>query len=122
MMVKVDTEDQDDEQLVRVRLEDVLNLSIAKFEVQAKNHVLKEIKYMDSCVMVYSWIWTLCTRATQDKLKTVPGFADIERAKKFIQPIMAIKGITLQFKSNKDLSTALMRSLSCIFKCRQGPT
>ena len=46
------------------KIEDVSNLPIVRFKVQAKNHALKEIKHMDSCVKVYSWIWTLCTQAT----------------------------------------------------------
>ena len=71
---------------------------------------------------VYSWIWPLCTQATQGKLKTVTGFAKTGVTKDFINLNVAIKGITLQFKSSKDLSTALIRSLARIFKCRQGPT
>ena len=84
---------KDEAEPVRVKLEGMSNLSIVKFEVQAKNHALKEIKYVDSCVKVYSWIWILCTQATQDKLKTVPGFTDIEKAKDFIQLIVALEGI-----------------------------
>ena len=51
----------DEEATVCVKLEDVSNLSIIISEVQAKNHALKEIKYADSCVKLYSWIWTLYT-------------------------------------------------------------
>ena len=86
--------------------------------MHAKSHVQKEIKYMDTCVKVYSWIWTLCTQATRDKLKTVPEFTDIKRKKDFIQLTVIIKGITLHFESNKDLLTALTCSLARIIKCR----
>ena len=98
----------------RVKLEDGTNLAIVRFEVQAKNHPQKEIKYVDSCVKVYSWICALCTR---NKLKTVPGFAETETAKDFIKLNVVIKVVTLQFESNKDLLTALTCSLTRIFKC-----
>ena len=122
-MVKVEAKNKDDEeQFVHVKPEVVPSLSIVTFEVQAKNLALKIIKYVDSCVKVYSCIWTLCTQATRDKLKTFPGFTDTKRAKDFIQLTIAIKEITLQFESNKDLLTALTRSLSRILECQQGPT
>ena len=57
----VDAEDEDDEQLVCMKLEDMSDLSIVWFEVQGKTHTLKEIKYVDSCVKVYSSILTLYT-------------------------------------------------------------
>ena len=60
-----------------------------------KNHALKKIKYVDSCVKVYSYIWTLCTQTTRDELKTVLGFTNIGKAKDFIQLIVAMEGITL---------------------------
>ena len=34
---------------------------IISYEVTARNHALKKIKYTDACVKVYSWMWTLCT-------------------------------------------------------------
>ena len=64
----------------------------------------------------------MCTQATRDKFKTVPYFANIWRKKYFIELTVTIKGITLQFESNKDLSTTLMRSLARIVKYRKGPT
>ena len=59
--------------------EDVSKFFIISFEAQAKNHALKGIKYVDTCVKVYSWIWTLCTQATRDTPKTVPDFTDFKR-------------------------------------------
>ena len=62
------------------------------------------------------------TQVARDKLKTVPGFADTDRSNDFIKLIVAIRGITLKFESNKDLSTPLTCSLARVLKCRQGPT
>ena len=64
----------------------------------------------------------MCTQATRDKLIIVMGFTDTERTKDFVKLILAIRGITLHFKSNKDMSTALTRSLTHILKFQQGPT
>ena len=92
---------------VCVKLEDVSNLNIVKFEVQVKNHAQKEIKCVDLYINMPFLIWTLCTQATQDKLKTAPGFAKTEAMKEFVNLNVAIKEITPQFKSIKDLSIAL---------------
>ena len=77
-----------------VKLDTASNLAIVRFKVQGKNHTQKEIKNLDSCVKVYTWIWTLCTQANQDKLKTVPGFAENKAMKDFIKLNVAINVIT----------------------------
>ena len=121
-MIKTEGKNESDEAtLTRVEHTDIKNLFIVTFEVKAKNHALVDLKYVNSCARVYSWIWIMCTQATRDKLKTVPSFAGTKRSKDFIELITATKGITLQLESHKDLSTALPHSLACILKCRQGP-
>ena len=56
---------------------------IISYEATAKNHALKKIKYTNVCVKVYSWIWTLCTQVTQDRLKTVPNYNNFDTKKDF---------------------------------------
>ena len=120
LMVRVKAEDDSDGKMVPIDPKLVNEYDIISYETTAKNHALKKIKYADACVKVYSWIWTLCTLATREKLKTVPDFHDFNANRDFIELAIAIRGITLQFESNKDLSTALTRSLARVIKCKQN--
>ena len=95
LMIKTEPKGGREPTLTKVAPKDASQFSIISFEAQAKNHTLKGIKYVDACVKVYSWIWTVCTQATRDKLKTVPGFADFERRKDCIELSIAISGVSL---------------------------
>ena len=56
--------------------------------------------------------------ATRDKIKDLKEVASLERLRKFLNLIKVIRAITLQFKSHKDLTTALMMCLRCIYECK----
>ena len=55
-------------------------MAMLTIQVRGKGHIIKIDKYDTGYKNLYSWIWTMCTKATCDKIKGLKAFATLDRA------------------------------------------